>query len=130
MQNLYSALSNLRNITLRRLTKTSNRYILGEKSLNKRFVFTFFLEASSVLHFLVLTRRLFHRVAATSPKDLLLYITPHICGAVSNASDSDVQCRWSCSVESVTRKCKKCQNNGPFKPLLKTYLFDASFNSN
>jgi len=42
-----------------------------------------------VLHFLMVTGRLFHKVAAAFLKHLLPYVTPRVVSTVKNASDSD-----------------------------------------
>ncbi|KAK2149537.1 hypothetical protein LSH36_447g01025 [Paralvinella palmiformis] len=44
---------------------------------------------SSVLHFLVVTGRLFNKVAAAFLKHLLPYVTPRVVGMAKNAPDSD-----------------------------------------
>ena len=53
--------------------------------------FHLLLKAYSILHLLMLTERLFHRVAAVFPKHLLPYVKPPVCDIVSSAPDSDVR---------------------------------------
>ena len=48
---------------------------------------TYFLKASGVLPYLMLTGRLYARVTGAFPKHLLLYVTPHVCCMVSSASE-------------------------------------------
>ena len=44
---------------------------------------------SRVLHFLMVTGRLFHKVAAAFPKHLLPDVTPRVVGTAKNAPDPD-----------------------------------------
>ena len=45
-----------------------------------------------VLHFLMVTGRLFHKVAVAFLKHLLPYVTPRVVGMAKNAPDSDQRC--------------------------------------
>ena len=52
----------------------------------KRFVLTFFLKASNILHFSMMTGRLFHRIARVFPKLLLPHVTVLVSDTVSSSS--------------------------------------------
>ena len=54
-------------------------------------VFTFFLKLERVLHLLMVSGRLFHRVAAAFHTHLLPYVTPCIFGTIISDSDSDLR---------------------------------------
>ena len=58
----------------------------------QRFDFVLnFLGASGVSHFMVLSGRLFHRVAAAFPKHLLPFMTSLVCDMAGSTFESNVE---------------------------------------
>ena len=74
-------------VTLRRLTI---KYSNGCNRLTSLKIHNSFQpKVSRVLHFLMITGRLFHKVAAAFLKHLLPYVTPRVVGTAKNAPGSD-----------------------------------------